>query len=101
MDDALNESMLNPNIQKDEVKKFNKETEIDMKEPEENIESKKNNDENDRTIRDELGSDVNESDKKEGIPQDLRRSNRIRKQQININPDEIGECDDEKDEDYN
>ena len=52
-------------------------------------------------IRDELGNDVNERDKKEGIPQDLRRSNRIRKQRISINPDEIGECDDEKDEDYN
>ena len=29
------------------------------------------------------------------------RLNRIRKQRININLDEIGECDDEKDEDYN
>ena len=42
-------------------------TEIDMKEPEENIESEKNNDENDRTIRDELGNDVDKSDKKEDI----------------------------------
>ena len=48
-----------------------------------------------------MGSYVNKSDKKEDISQDLRRSNRIRKQRININPDEIGECDDEKDEDYN
>ena len=87
-------------MQKDEVKKFNKETEIDTNKPEENIESKKNNDENYRTIRDELGNDVDKSDKKEDISQDLRRSNRIRKQRININPDEIGECDDEKDEDY-
>ena len=40
VDDALSESMLNPNIQKDEVEKFNEEAEIDRKEPEENIELK-------------------------------------------------------------
>ena len=93
--------MLNPSIQKEEVEKCSKETEIDTNEPEENIETNQNNGENDRTIRDELGNGVNERDKKEGIPQDLRRSNRTRKQQINISPDEIVECDDEKDEDYN
>ena len=60
----------------------------------------------------EIGNDVNESDETGdirqdmsdetgGIRQDLRRSNRNRKQRINISPDEIGECDDEKDEDYN
>ena len=63
----------------------------------------KENDElgNDINENDELGNDINESDETEGIRQDLRRSNRIRKQRINISPDEIGECDDEKDEDYN
>ena len=34
------------------------------------------------------------------VNQDVRRSNRIRKQRINIHPHEIGECEDEKDEDY-
>ena len=43
VDDALNESMLNPSIQKEEVEKYNEETEIDTNEPEENIETNQNN----------------------------------------------------------
>ena len=55
VDDALNESMLNPSIQKEEV------TKIDTNEPEEIIETNQNNDENDETIRDELRNDTNEN----------------------------------------
>ena len=32
--------------------------------------------------------------------QSIRRSTREHKQRIKITPDEIGDCDDEKDEDY-
>ena len=67
VDDALNESMLNPSIQKIEVEKCSEETEMDTNETEENIEMNQNDGENDRTIRDELGNDVDKSDKKESI----------------------------------
>ena len=48
---------------------------------EENIELK-NNDDKDRTVRNELGNDVDKNNTKDDISQDLRRSDRIRKQQI-------------------
>ena len=44
---------------------------------------------------------VNENDEAEDEPRiEVRRSNRKRCQQINIQPDEIGNCDDENDQDY-
>ena len=116
VDDALNESMLNTSIQKEDV------TEIYTNKPEEIIEINQNIDEKDETRNDEIRNNINEndeirndvnecdetggirqdlSDETGGIRQDLRRSKRDRKQRVNISPDEIGECDDEKDEDYN
>ena len=59
------------------------------------------NDENDETRNDETRNDEDKIDETGGVRQDLRRSKRDRKQRVNISPDEIGECDDEKDEDYN
>ena len=80
VDDALNESMLNTSIQKEDV------TEIYTNKPEEIIEINQNIDEKDETrndeIRnninenDEIGNDVNESDETGGIRQDLRMSKR-------------------------
>ena len=54
VDDALSESMLNPNIQKIWVRNYSDETENDKIEQEENqsIELMNNNDGNDETIRD-------------------------------------------------
>ena len=44
---------------------------------------------------------VNENDEAEDEPKiEVRRSNRKRCQRINIQPDEIGNCDDENDQDY-
>ena len=44
---------------------------------------------------------VNENDEdKEEHEIEVRRSNRKRIQRINIQPDEIGDCDDENDQDY-
>ena len=44
---------------------------------------------------------VNENDEAEYKPRiEVRRSNRKRCQRINIQPDEIGNCDDENDQDY-
>ena len=103
VDDALSESMLNPNIQKIEVGNYSDETENDKIEEEENqsIGLMNNNDGNVETIGDELINDKNEDDETEDkVIQNVRRSNRIRKQRIDIHPDEIGECEDEKDEDY-
>ena len=93
VDDALSESMLNPNIQKGEVRNCNEETEDDKTEAEENksIVSQEDDDGNNETIRVELSNDKNERNEKEDIVnQNVRRSNRTRKQRINIHPDEIG-----------
>ena len=103
VDDALSESMLNPNIQKIEVRNYNDETENDKIEEEENqsIELMNNNDGNVEPIEDELITDKGETDETgDKVIQNVRRSNRNRKQRFNIHPDEIGECEDEKDEDY-
>ena len=44
---------------------------------------------------------VNENDEAEDEPKiEVRRSNRKRNQRINIQPDEIGNCDNENDQDY-
>ena len=55
------------------------------------------NDKKDETMN-ESGNDGN-SGQTENI-QGIRRSKREHKQRIKINPDEIGDCDDENDEDY-
>ena len=99
VDDALSESMLNTNIKKIEVRNDSDEKENDNIEEEENqsIELMNNNDGNDETIRDEL---INDEEIEDKVIQNVRRSNRLRKQRIDIHPDEIGKCEDEKDEDY-
>ena len=105
VDDALNESMLNPSILKEENPVEN----IDRK-----GETNQQNDENDETRNDEndeIRNDEQENDEKEEVRnngssgrkenhQGVRRSKREHKQRINISPDEIGECDDENDKDY-
>ena len=56
------------------------------------------NNENDETRNDEVRN--NESSDRDENHQGVRRSKREHKQKIKINPDEIGECDDENDKDY-
>ena len=103
MDDALNESMLNPKIQKIKVKDYSDETRTDdvEKDEKQSTELMNNNDGNVEPIEDELITDKGETDETgDKVIQNVRRSNRNRKQRFNIHPDEIGECEDEKDEDY-
>ena len=60
-----------------------------------------NNEGNVESIEDELITDKVENDEtNDKVMQNVRRSNRNQNQQFNIHPDEIGECEDEKDEDY-
>ena len=84
VDDALSESMLNPNRHKDKVRNYNEETEIDTKEPEENIELQENNDENDKTIRDELGNDENDKLIRDELGNDGNDSDKKKIQSIRI-----------------
>ena len=115
VDDALNESMLNPAIQKNEVKEDIEETtRTDKAIAEENpnleiADNVKGNEENDEGITTENPEAESTNDDEENyehieakdeIRQDIRRSKRKRNQRFNIHPDEIGECEDEKDEDY-
>ena len=102
VDDALNESMLNPKIQKIEVKNYSDETRtdevVDEKQSTELVDSNEGNVE---SLEDELITDKVENDETgDKVIQTVRRSNRNRNQRFNIHTDEIGECDDEKDEDY-
>ena len=63
----------------------------------EDAETVNSNEGNNESLEDELNDKI-ESDKK--TIQIVRRSNRNRNQRYNIHPDEIGENDNEKDEDY-
>ena len=56
------------------------------------------NEENDKTRNDELR--INARLNQDENVQNVRRSERKHTQRFKINPDEIGECDDENDEDY-
>ena len=108
MDDALNESMLNPKIQEIEVKDYSDETRtnevIEEEKPStELVDSNEGNVEGIiiESLEDELITDNVENDETgDKVIQTVRRSNRNRNQRFNIHPDEIGECDDEKDDDY-
>ena len=103
VDDALNESMLNPKIQEIEVKDYSDETRTDEVEEDEkqSTELVDSNEGNVESLEDELITDKVENDETgDKVMQTVRRSNRNRNQQFNIHPDEIGECDDEKDKDY-
>ena len=119
VDDALNESMLNPSIlektnakrreidrtsnehegndgaRNDEKDKTDDNNENDEARDDENNESDElRNDENDEIV--ENDETLSQADNVQGI----RRSTREHKQRIKITPDEIGDCDDEKDKDY-
>ena len=103
MDDAPNESMLNLKIQKIEVKDYSDETRTDEVEEDEkqSTELVDSNEGNVESLEDELITDKVENDETgDKVIQTVRRSNRNRNQRFNIHTDEIGECDDEKDEDY-
>ena len=116
VDDALNESMLNPRIQESEVKENvndqtskteeviaednpevaleeNKKGNVQQDDTEITIEAKSRNTDKDNYETVELKDDT-----KQDV--DVRRSQRERKQRFNIHPDEMGDCDDENDEDY-
>ena len=95
--------MLNPNIQKIEVKDYSDETRTDKVEEDEkqSTELVDNDEGNVESIEDELITDKVENDEtKDKVMQNVRRSNRNRNQQFNIHPDEIGEYEDKKDEGY-
>ena len=103
MDDALNESMLNPKIQKIEVKDYSDETRTDevVEDDKQTTELVDSNEGNVESLEDELITDKVENDETgDKVMQNVRRSNRNRNQRFNIHPDEIGECEDEIDEDH-
>ena len=81
--------MLNPSILKAGVSETDTDVSVET--------NQSRNDENYENV--ETRND--KTDETEGVRMDLRRSTRERKQRISISPDEIGECDDEKDVDYN
>ena len=59
-----------------------------------------NNEGNIESSEDEVTDKFENNETSDKAMQIVRRSNRNRNQRYNIHPDEIGECDDEKDEDY-
>ena len=94
VDDALNESMLKPEVQKRDIKENIDDQAAEIDE----ITAKESTD-----MQRASENEGNNEDKKENKAEDeprkeVRRSQRKRNQRINIQPDEIG--DDENDEDY-
>ena len=102
VDDALNESMLNPKVKEHEIENDNNETKNDEVEEDEkqSAESVNNNEGNIESLEDELTDKIEKNETSDKAAQIVRRSNRNRNQRYNIHPDEIGENDDEKDKDY-
>ena len=97
VDDALNESMLSPKVKEDKIEIENEMQNDEVKEDAETVNSNEGNNE---SLEDELNDKVESNETSDKTMQNVRRSNRNRNQRYNIHPDEIGENDDEKDEDY-
>ena len=101
VDDALNESMLSPKVEEDKIEIEDETQNDEVKEDERQIaETVNNNEGNNGSLEDELNDETGSDKTSNETMQDVRRSNRNRNQRYNIHPDEIGENDDAKDEDY-
>ena len=101
VDDALNESMLSPKVKENKIEIENETQNDEVKEDEkQNAETVNSNEGNNESLEDELNDKIESDKTSDETMQNVRRSNRNRNQRYNIHPDEIGENDDEKDEDY-
>ena len=94
VDDALDESMLKPELLNNELKENDDEDSG-------NEDVTLNENQGIQEIVNDTDQNVNKNDENEEEHEiEVRRSNRKRIQRINIQPDEIGDCDDENDQDY-
>ena len=97
VDKAINESMLNPNILGKEIsdeKSEEKETTDIIEKDELN-----QNDQDDK-LSDEYSEDRTTNNDEMTNHKQVRRSERIKKRLVNVNPEDIGDNDNENDEDY-
>ena len=105
VDKAVNESMLNPTILEkvitDGTSKIDEEVIGEEDEEIQGINERNEvNDTDEITLNnDDSGNKVNDNDESVNQKQ-VRRSGRIKKQLVNINPEDIGDNDNENDEDY-
>ena len=105
VDKAVNESMLNPTILEKVITEGTSEIDEEViGEEDEEIqginERNEVNDTDEITLNnDDSGDKINNNDETVNQKQ-VRRSGRIKKQLVNINPEDIGENDNENDEDY-
>ena len=105
IDKAVNESMLNPTILEKVITDGTSEIDEEViGEEDEEIqginERNEVNDTDEITLNnDDSGDKINDNDETVNQKQ-VRRSGRIKKQLVNINPEDIGENDNENDEDY-
>ena len=115
VDNALSESMLNPrllkktgNTQEDDEKKQDEDEQNDRSGYDDRVEDEEKNDEN-NAVRDttnemnetiKVNIDTSNADDKVDGNTNVRRSSRPRKQRMEINEEEIGDCDDKNDPDY-
>ena len=105
VDKAVNESMLNPTILEKVITDGTSEIDEEViGEEDEEIqginERNEVNDTDEITLNnDDSGDKINDNDETVNQKQ-VRRSGRIKKQLVNINPEDIGENDNENDEDY-
>ena len=113
IDNALNESMLNPSILENEGNNPNNENydetdetaidkgdEIANNNEDENVDIKTNgnNEKEDSTDEHSKGNETTQEIRNDN--KQVRKSERIRKQRYEIHPDDIGNNDDEKDKNY-
>ena len=102
VDNALNESMLNPKLLEKADNSPKERKDEEKKDENEEIDGKGDDDTtmNEITEPIEMRNDENDTVDEAKNDHNVRRSSRQRKQRIEINPDEIGDCDDKNDLDY-
>ena len=103
VDNALNDSMLNPRILREKNCEEDKHNKKDasgcVEKTKDDHENKERNDNPETHEEAKISNHEEEINKNEGIG--VRKSSRIQKKRMVITEDEIGDCDDKNDPDYN
>ena len=103
VDNALNDSMLNPKIMKErnyEDDKHNRKDASDhVEKTKDDHENKERNDNPETHEEAKISNHIEEINENEGIS--VRKSSRIQKKRMVITEDEVADCDDINDPDYN
>ena len=102
VDNALNDSMLNPRMLRERYYDENKHNKMDASGHDEKVEDDHENEErnDNHEMHEEAKISNHEDETNKNEETGVRKSSRIQKRRMIITDDEIGDCDDENDPDY-